>query len=93
MFDPALCPHVFAGPPGADFPAVLVAGLRARFSGKPPEEIARVHLILNTRRMERRIRALFDQGPPSLLPRISLLSDIATHAVASEIPPAVSPLL
>ena len=92
MFDPALCPHVFAAPPGADFPAVLVAGLQARFSGKPPEEIARVHLIVNTRRMERRIRALFDQGPPSLLPRISLLSDIATHAVASEIPPAVSPL-
>ncbi|SHJ86793.1 double-strand break repair protein AddB [Shimia gijangensis] len=92
MFDPSEKPRVFAAPPGADFPAVLVEGLRARFAGKPPEAMARVHLIVNTRRMERRIRTLFDQGPPALLPRISLLSDIATHAVAADIPPAVSPL-
>lgn len=85
-------PKVFAVPPGADFPLALVEGLRARFSEQPPEALANVHLILNSPRMERRVRAAFDLGPPALLPRISLLTDIATNAIAAEIPPAVSPL-
>lgn len=92
MFDPTDLPRVFAVPPGADFPAVLVRGLQDRFAGHPPEALARVQLIVNTRRMERRIRALFDAGPATLLPRISLLSDLETHAIAARIPPAISPL-
>lgn len=92
MFDPLDHARVFAAPPGVDFPAVLVAGLHARFAEHPPEAMARTHLIVNTRRMERRIRTLFDQGPAALLPRISLLSDIATSTAAAKIPPAISPL-
>lgn len=74
MFDPSSGPRVFALPPGADFPAELVAGLDDRLSGQPPEALGRVRLIVNTRRMARRIRDLYDAGPPRLLPRISLLT-------------------
>lgn len=92
MFEPSESPRVFGVPPGADFPAVLVQGLRARFEDQPPEALARVHLIVNTRRMERRIRALFDAVPAALLPRISLLSDLEFHTASAGIPPAISPL-
>lgn len=92
MFDPGTTPRVFALPPGADFPAILVEGLRARLAGAPPEAMARVELIVNTRRMARRIREIFDAGPPALLPRISLLSDHAPEAMAAEIPPPIPPL-
>ncbi len=92
MFEPSEQARVFAVPSGADFPAVLVDGLRARFAVQPPEALARVHLIVNTARMQRRIRALFDDGPPCLLPRISLLSDLGAGLAAAEIPPAISPL-
>jgi len=92
MFDPTDKPRIFGIAPGADFPAMLVQGLRARFAHRPPEDLARVQLIVNTHRMERRIRTLFDQGPACLLPRIELLTDFGRGATSSDIPPAVSPL-
>ncbi|WP_372884514.1 double-strand break repair protein AddB [Shimia sp.] len=92
MFDPVEHGRVFALPCGADFPAALVDGLRARLAGQPPEALARVHLIVNTGRMQRRVRTLFDAGPPTLLPRISLLSDLGTAFGEIGVPPAVSPL-
>ncbi|MBU2945058.1 double-strand break repair protein AddB [Shimia thalassica] len=92
MFNPSEQPRVFAAPPGADFPEVLVQGLRSRFANSPPEDMARVQLILNTRRMERRVRALFDQGPPCLLPRIHLLTDFGNLSGSLGVPPAISPM-
>ena len=92
MFDPTDKPRIFGIAPGADFPAMLVQGLRARFANRPPEDLARVQLIVNTHRMERRIRTLFDQGPACLLPRIELLTDFGRAATSSDIPAAVSPL-
>ncbi|WP_209598519.1 double-strand break repair protein AddB [Ruegeria sp. HKCCSP351] len=91
MFDPGPLPRVFAVPPGTDFPKALVDGLRRRCSG-PPEAMARVELVLNTRRMERRVRDLFNQGPPCLLPRISLVTDLGDSADLAHIPPAIPPL-
>ena len=44
MADPS---HLYALPPGADFPAELVAGLLEKLAGQPPEALARVTLILN----------------------------------------------
>lgn len=61
-------------------------------SDRPPEALAHVQLIVNTRRMARRIRDLFDQGPACLLPRIQLVTDLGDYAELSRIPPAVSPL-
>ncbi|TCK99795.1 double-strand break repair protein AddB [Shimia isoporae] len=91
MFEPTDIPRVFGVQPGADFPKALVDGLRFRLSGKPPEDTARVDVILNTSRMARRVSSLFDDGPAILLPRIRVLGDFS-RGVAADLPPAVSPL-
>lgn len=87
MFDPSDQPRLFGVPPGVEFPAALVAGLRSRLAGQPPEALARVDLIVNTQRMKRRLREIFDSGPSSLLPRIRLLTDLDTLAPGVLIPP------
>jgi len=93
MFDPIDHPRVFGVPLGVDFPRALVNGLLARHSdGHPPEALARVQVIVNTRRMARRVRALFDQGPALLLPRINLLTDLGEHWDLAHIPDPVPPL-
>ena len=92
MFDPSDSPRVFAVPLGVDFPKALVDGLIARSEGQPPEALARVQLIVNTRRMARRVRALFDTGPARLLPRIGLISDLGETWSLANIPDPVSPL-
>ena len=89
MFEPTDSPRVFGLPPGLDFPRALVEGLRARHAGQPPEALARVTLIVNTRRMARRIRDLFDEGPPCLLPRISLVTDLGEMWDLAHIPDPV----
>ncbi|WP_127116126.1 double-strand break repair protein AddB [Shimia sediminis] len=92
MFEPWPTPRVFALPPGVDFPKALVAGLISRTKGCPPDALARAQLIVNTSRMERRVRSLFDAGPARLLPHISLLSNLGAQHVAATVPPAISPL-
>ena len=92
MFDTAPAPRLFAVPCGADFPRALIDGLLARHRGQPPEALARVELIVNTTRMARRLQALFDEGPARLLPRVSLLSDVASSPGAAPLPPALPPL-
>ena len=52
-------PRLFALPPGVDFPAQLVAGLKRRLRNDPPEAMARVTLYVNTTRMQRRITEIF----------------------------------
>ncbi|WP_170468190.1 double-strand break repair protein AddB [Ruegeria arenilitoris] len=92
MFEPSPAPRVFAVPPGADFPKMLVQGLRNRSAAHPPDALARVQLVVNTRRMARRVRDLFDQGPACLLPRLSLVTDLGESVDLAQIPPAVPPL-
>ncbi len=92
MFEPGQAPRVFALPAGVDFPRALIDGLASRLAGHPPEAMARVHLIVNTRRMARRIRDLFDEGPARLLPRLSLVTDPFDPLDAAAMPPAVPPL-
>ncbi|WP_412552859.1 double-strand break repair protein AddB [Shimia sp. MIT1388] len=87
MFEPSATPRVFALPPGADFPCYLVEGIRARFAGQRPDAIAKATVIVNTARMARRVHALFDDGPATLLPRIQLLGEFANAATA-HLPPA-----
>lgn len=92
MFDPSDAPRVFALAPGVDFPAALLEGVRARTIGLQPHEIAKIQIIVNTRRMARRIRDLFDAGPAGLMPRITLLTD-AGFVPGVEVPGnPVSPL-
>lgn len=92
MFDPSPYPRVFGLPPGVDFPATLVAGLRERLKDHPPEAIARVDLIVNTRRMARRLRDIFDQGPPGFLPQIKLITHLDGLVPGVTAPTPVSPL-
>ncbi|MFQ6546474.1 double-strand break repair protein AddB [Aestuariibius sp. 2305UL40-4] len=88
MFPPQEGPRVFGLPPGVDFPVELIAGLRHRLSGQRPDAMGRVELIVNTRRMQRRLRECFDAGPAGLLPRIRLLTDIADDPALGMPPPA-----
>ncbi len=92
MFDPSDTPRVFGLPPGVDFPRALISGLHTHLKGQPPQQMARVQLIVNTRRMARRIRTLFDQGPPGLLPRINLVTDLGEGWGMGHIPTAIPPL-
>ena len=83
MFDPStLHPRVFAVPPGTDFPkAHWLPGCGSAASG-PPEALARVAIGgLNTRRMARRVRDLFDQGPPCLSAQAFVWSPIWAKAL------------
>ncbi len=92
MFDPSSSARVFALPPGLDFPTALVEGLTDRLESHPPEALAQVHLIVNTTRMARRLRDIFDSGPARLLPRISLVTDLGAIWTGDAIPPSISPL-
>ncbi len=92
MFDPTDHPRVFAMPPGADFGTALVDGLLGHLDGMPPDQIARVEIYVNTARMARRIKDVFDQNPPSLLPRIRLVTDLANDPLTDAGPAPVSPL-
>jgi len=85
-------PRLFALPPGADFPALLVQGLRDRLTGQPPEALARVTLYVNTARMRRRISDIFVGQGAALLPRIRLITDLAREMPLAGLLPAQSPL-
>ena len=85
-------PRLFHLPPGVDFAPALVAGLRTRLAGQPPEAMARVTLYLNTNRMRRRVADAFLAAGPGFLPRLRVLTDIAEGQPLPGIPAAVSPL-
>lgn len=92
MFDPGQTPRIFASPPGVDFAQGLVDGLVARMAHMTPTDLARVEIYVNTTRMQRRIRTVFDDGPARLLPRVRLITDLTNDPVSLDLPPAVSPL-
>lgn len=92
MFNPADKPRIFGSAPGVDFAQGLVDGLIARAEGMPPADLARVEIFVNTTRMKRRIREVFDAGPARLLPRVRLVTDLAMDPVTINIPPPISPL-
>lgn len=86
LFEPQETPRVFAVPMGVDFPRALAQGLIQRSRALPPEDLARVEVILNTSRMMRRCRSLFEEGPALLLPRMRLLTDLAQEASLQGLP-------
>lgn len=92
MFDSTDSPRVFGLPPGVDFPAALVDGMLRRLEGVPPEALGRVHLIVNTRRMARRIQALLSDGAARLTPRITLLTELGQSRYIADIAPPAPPL-
>lgn len=83
---------LFGLPPGVDFPAELVAGLRSRMAGQPPEAMARVTLVLNTQRMRRRVTEIMTSVGCGFLPRLVLVTEIGAGLESSALPEAIAPL-
>ena len=79
MFEQSVRPRVFAVPIGCDFSKTFVNGLQTRLKGTPPEELARVEIFVNTRRMARRLKELLSADGAILLPKIRAITDIANH--------------
>jgi len=76
MFPPSQSPRLFAQEPGADFPAAVARGLRARLAPHPPEAMAQVEIWVNTARMLNRLRGALVAEGPGFLPRLRLVSDL-----------------
>ena len=85
-------PRLYGLPPGADFAREVVDGLTRRLQGQAPEALAKVTLLVNTRRMQRRMLEIFGQGPARLLPRVRLITDLAFDPAAARLPLPVPPL-
>ena len=92
MFDPSDRPRLFGCAPGVDFPRALLEGLDTRMADAPPEALARVTILVNTQRMARRLRDLFEAGPPRLLPQIGLLTQLDPLLPGVPLPPATPAL-
>ena len=92
IFTSGPAPHVFGLPPGADFPAALVAGLLAHHQGQPPEAMARITLFLNTQRMRRRVRECLLAKGATFLPRLRLVTELKDDPLLSGTDPGVSAL-
>ena len=74
IFPPSDRPRVFAEDPGTDFAAAVARGLRARLAGHPPEAMAQVEVMVNTARLQTRLRAALMAQGPGFLPRIRLIA-------------------
>jgi len=92
MFKHIKTPHVFGLPLGVDFPAAFVQGLIDKTSKFPPDYLPTIEIFVNTRRMQRRIREIFDTGPARLLPRLRLITDLGQNTALSDLPAAVPKL-
>ncbi|WP_108813304.1 double-strand break repair protein AddB [Loktanella sp. Alg231-35] len=92
MFDQTHTPRIFGSAPGVDFAKSLVEGLTEHFADLAPHDWAKVEIYVNTTRMRRRIRTVFDDGPARLLPCIRLVTDLASDPISLALRPAVSPL-
>lgn len=92
MFDASEIPRVFGVAPGVDFPKALVTGLKARLEKNPPHAMAQVQIIVNTQRMARRLRQIFEAGTPGFLPQLLTLQDLETLHPDLILPPAIPPL-
>ena len=80
---------LYALPPGVDFAAELVRGLRDRMADRPPEAMAAVTIHCNSGHTLRGIEAAFHRHGPLLLPRLRLIADLGSEA---GLPPPAAPL-
>jgi ATP-dependent helicase/nuclease subunit B len=79
--------RVYGIPPGADFPALVVRGLRQEMAAAPPEAMARVLLFVNAGRMRRRMIEMFVAEGAGFLPKIRLVTDPGLDPLPG-VPPA-----
>ena len=93
LFEPTASPRVYGLPPGVDFPKALLTGLRERLHGQPPEAMARIHLVVNSQRMRRRLTQLLHSAAPCLLPAMDLVATCHGNAPQALLLPAAVPSL
>jgi ATP-dependent helicase/nuclease subunit B len=82
---------VFGLAPGMNFPRMFVHGLLQRLASDDPAALARTTIYLNTRRMLRGVEQELAATGARLLPRLKLVTDLATTALP-DLPRPVSPL-
>lgn len=92
MFEPSESPRIFTVPLGEDFPHALINGLETRLQDAPPEATAQIEIFVNTRRMERRLNTLLTASGATLLPKIKLITDLATSPGLTKRAQPISPL-
>ena len=92
MFQPTEKPRLFGIPSGVDFAQSVIDGLVEKSHALPPEEFARTRIFVNTSRMQRRLRDVFDAGPARLLPHVQLITDLAMEPAVLGLAPPVSSL-
>ncbi|QDC08018.1 double-strand break repair protein AddB [Oceanicola sp. D3] len=92
MFEPSEKPRLFSTPIGVDFGAALLNGLETRLEGAPPEAWGRVTVFVNTTRMRRHLLDRFAEGPARLMPKIRLVTDLASDTRLTGLDPALSSL-
>ncbi len=80
-------PALYYLPPGVDFARELVLGLQDRLQGQPPEAMARVHLYLNSRRMQRRVVEVMAAAGAHFLPVMQVVSDLGADPILSDLTP------
>ena len=85
-------PRIFGVPPGVDFPQALFDNLNRLTNDQPPDVLARVNILVPTRRMQRRLQKLYEDGPARLLPRIGVITDVTHLDPGAILPPAMSTL-
>ena len=68
---------IFGMPCGVDFPRSLASGILKFFSAHPPEVLARVNIVVNTKRMRLRLLEEFASLGSILIPNVHVVSDLS----------------
>ncbi|MEO1537454.1 MAG: double-strand break repair protein AddB [Pseudomonadota bacterium] len=79
-------------PPGTDFVRALFDMMQALAKGHPAEFMARIQILVPSRRMQRRLKTLFEERGAHLLPRIGLVTDVSQFVPGAEHGKAASSL-
>ncbi len=77
---------VAGAPPGADFVQCLFKHLCDLSHHEAPEYLARINVLVPSRRMQRRLKSLFEREGNRLLPKAGLVTDVS-HLMPGITPP------
>lgn len=89
VFETSSTPRVFALPPGCDFAEEFTKGLIERFGDASPLIMARSEIYLNTGRVRRGLVAAFGKQGTYLLPKMRLVTELASDSRFFDIEPPV----
>ena len=78
--------RLFGIAPGCDFSSVFLEELQRRLSGLSPEALGRVVIFTNTQRAKRRLEELLVDGTNRFLPKVRVISDLATDPLLLDVP-------